>query len=230
MDERRLVGRDADHRLLELHLDQTALGAELDDLALDLDRHPRHELGALENRQDVVQHDSGLELQRGQTRGDLVEAAAVLLERLEALIGLGEYDRDLVEQVLGAAEVERDDVTPLRDRDHEGVGLLGDALGGAVAGTGLGRADRRIGHQLDVGPEDLGRVVGEHDRPVHLRHLVELGRREVDVEPDSARIEKSEVVAGAYAHEAAGPGADDVVDSLTQRCTRRNGSPEHGRA
>ena len=53
--ERGLVGGDADHRLLELHLDQPALGAELDDVALDLDRHARHELGALEHGQDVVQ-------------------------------------------------------------------------------------------------------------------------------------------------------------------------------
>src|ERR1700750_2920792 len=37
--ERRLVGGGADHRLLELHLDEPALGAELDDVALDLYGH-----------------------------------------------------------------------------------------------------------------------------------------------------------------------------------------------
>ena len=45
VQQRGLVAGDADHRLLELHLDQAALGAELDDVALDLDRHARHELG-----------------------------------------------------------------------------------------------------------------------------------------------------------------------------------------
>ena len=53
--ERRLLGGRADHRLLELHLDQAALAAELDDVALDLDRHARHELGALQHGEHVVQ-------------------------------------------------------------------------------------------------------------------------------------------------------------------------------
>ena len=152
VQQRGLVGGDADHRLLELHLDQPALGAELDDVALDLDRHARHELGALEDGEDVVQRDAALELERGQAGGDLVEAGAVLVERRERLVGLGEDGRDLLEDVLRAVDVERDDVAALGDRDHERVGLLGHALGGAVAGAGLRREDRRVRHQLDVAP------------------------------------------------------------------------------
>ena len=137
MDERGLVGGGADHRLLELHLDEAALGAELDDVALDLDRHARHELGALEDRQDVVQRRAALELERGQAGGDLVEAGAVLVERRQRLVGLGQHDGDVLEDVLGAVDVERDDLAPLRDGDDQRVGLLGDALGGAVPGAGL---------------------------------------------------------------------------------------------
>ena len=187
MQQRGLVGGDADHRLLELHLDQPALGAELDDVALDLDRHAGHELGALEDGEDVVERDAALELERGQAGGDLVEAGAVLVEGRERLVGLGEDRGDLLEDVLGAVDVEGDDLAPLGDGDHERVGLLGHALGRAVAGARLGREDRRVRHQLDVGPGDLGRRGVERDRAVHLRELVEQLRRVIDVELDAAR-------------------------------------------
>ena len=111
--ERGLVGGGADHRLLELHLDEPALGAELDDVALDLDGHARHELGALEDREDVVEGRAALELQGGQARRDLVQARAVLVERRERLVGLGQDDGDVLEDVLRAVDVERDDLAPL---------------------------------------------------------------------------------------------------------------------
>ena len=141
--ERGLLGRGADHRLLELHLDQTALAAELDDVALDLDRHPRDELGALEHGQHVVQGGAALELERRQPGRDLVQAGAVLVERRQRLVGLGEHDGDVLEDVLGAVDVDRDHLAALGDRDHERVGLLGDPLGGAVARARLEREDRR---------------------------------------------------------------------------------------
>ena len=113
MDERGLVGGGADHRLLELHLDEPALGAQLDDVALDLDGHARHELGALEDREDVVERRAALELQGGQAGGDLVQARAVLVERRERLVGLGQDDGDVLEDVLRAVDVERDDLAAL---------------------------------------------------------------------------------------------------------------------
>ena len=116
MQQRGLVAGDADHRLLELHLDQPALGAELDDVALDLDRHAGHQLGALEDGQDVVQRHAALELERGQAGGDLVEARAVLVQRGQRLVGLGQDGGDLLEDVLRAVDVERDDVAALGDR------------------------------------------------------------------------------------------------------------------
>ena len=114
MDEGGLVGGDADHRLLELHLDQPALGAELDDVALDLDRHARDELGALQDGEHVVQRRAALELERGEAGGDLVQAGAVLVERRQRLVGLGEHDGDVLEDVLRAVDVERDDLAALR--------------------------------------------------------------------------------------------------------------------
>ena len=173
VQQRRLVGGDADHGLLELHLDQAALGAELDDVALDLDRHAGDELGALEHGEDVVERHAALELEGGQAGGDLIEPGAVLVERRERLVGLGQDGGDLLEDVLRAVDVERDDLTALGDRDHERVGLLGHALGRAVARARLEREDGRVRHQLDVGPGDLRRRGVERDRAVHLRELVE---------------------------------------------------------
>src|SRR3954453_24076316 len=222
VDEGRLVGGDADHRLLELHLDQPALGAELDDVALDLDGHAGHELGPLEDREHVVKCHAALELERGQAGRDLLEAAAVLLERGERLVRLGEDDRDVLEDVLRPVEVERDDVAPLRDRDHERAGLLRHALGGAVAGARLERHDRRVGHQLDVGPADLRAVGAQDDRAVHLRHLVEQGGRVVDVELDPARVEERELVAVADREQGAGARVEDVVEALAERRAGRH--------
>src|SRR5215218_2889087 len=215
--ERGLVAGDADHRLVKLHLDQAALGAELDDVALDLDAHARHELGALQHGEDVVERRAALELERGEARRDLIEAAAVLVERRERLVGLRKHDGDVLEDVLRAVDVERDDLAPLRDRDHERLGLLADALGRAVTGAGLERQDRRVGRQLDVAPDDLRGVRAEHERAVHLGELVEEGGRVVDVELEPTGEEEGEIVGVADDDQAAGTGVDDVVDSLAQR-------------
>ncbi len=215
--QRRLLGRCADHRLLELHLDQAPLAAELDDVALDLDGHAGDELRALQHREHVVQRRRALELQRGQPRRDLVQARAELLERRQRLVGLGEHDRDVLEDVLDAVDVDRDDLTALGDRDHQRVGLLGHALGGAMAGARLVGEDRRIGHQLDVRHRDLRGVGVEDDRPVHLRHLVEEGGRVVDVELDPAGEQEAQILGLADRDQAAGAGVEDALDALTER-------------
>ena len=220
MHERRLLGRDADHRLVELHLDQPALGAELDDVALDLHRHPGDELGALEHREHVVQGRAALELERREPGGDLVEAAAVLVERRQRLVGLGQHDGDLLQDVLDPVDVERDDLAALGDRDHQRVGLLGDPLGGAMAGAGLQREDRRVRGELDVGVDDLRRVGAQQDRAVHLRQLVEERRRVVELDLDAAGEQERQLLHLADHDQAAGPRVEDVVDPLAQRRPR----------
>src|SRR4051812_24602889 len=222
VDEGGLVGGDADHDLLELHLDEPALGAELDDVALDLDGHARHELGALEDREHVVQRGAALELQRGQAGGDLVEPRAVLVEGRQRLVGLGQHDGDVLEDVLRAVDVEADDLAPLRDGDDDRIGLLRDALGGAVAGARLQRQDRRVRRELDVGHRDLGRVGVQDDAAVHLRPLVEQGRRVVDVELDASGEQEAELVMVADHQEPARVGVEDVVQALAERGAGRD--------
>jgi hypothetical protein len=164
-----------------------------------------------------VEGGPALELQRGQAGGDLVQARAVLVQRGQRLVGLGQDDGDVLEDVLRAVHVQRDDLAPLGDRDDERVGLLGDALGGTVPGAGLHRQDRRVGHELDVGHRDLRRVGVQHDGAVHLGHLVEQRGRVVDLELDAAREEEAQLLDLADEDQPAGARVDDVVDALTQR-------------
>ena len=158
-----------------------------------------------------------LEFERGQPGRDLVEAGAELLERRKRLVGLREHDRDVLEDVLDAVHVDRDDLAALRDRDHERFRLLGDTLGGAVAGAGLVREDRRVGHQLDVRHHDLGRIRVEDDRAVHLGHLVQERRAVVDLQLDAAGEHEAQVLGFADRDQTAGARVQDALDALAQR-------------
>jgi hypothetical protein len=169
-----------------------------------------------------VEGHTALELKRRQARRDLVEARPVLVEGRQRLVGLGQHGGDLLEDVLRAVYVERDDVAALRDGDDERVGLLGDALGGAVARAGLRGQDRRVRHQLHVAPGDLRRGAVKGDGAVHLRQLVDHRRRVVDVELDPAREQERELVGVADNQQPAGPRVDDVVDAFAYRSARRD--------
>ena len=152
---------DAGHELLELQRQQAAVGAELDDVALDLGGDAPHHLQALADRHGVADRDEVLDLERGQRAGDLVEAQLVALERRERLVGARQDRGAVVEDVAPAAGVERDDAHRLADAHDRVAGLLGDPLGGAVAGAGLLGRDGRVGDELHARPHDLAEVAGE---------------------------------------------------------------------
>ena len=193
-DDRVALARHVSHELLELQPDQPALGAELDAVARDARCHPRDHLCPLEDDEHVVEDDGVLELERGQARQHLLEPLPVGVERRERLVRLGEHVGDRVELVPRGPDEDRDRLPLLRDRDHERAGLFRHALGGAMPRAGLVRRDRRVGHELDVGPrEPLDRVVDD-DRAVHLCELVQQLGPERRVEPDAAGVEEREEV------------------------------------
>ena len=132
VDDHRALGGHLADELVQLHLDQARLGAELDAVALDLRRHARRHLGTLEDDEHVVQHDGVLELERRQPREHLLEPLPVRLERGERLVRLREHLGHRIELVASRPDVHRDRRALLGDRDHERTRLLGDALGGAV--------------------------------------------------------------------------------------------------
>ena len=189
--------------------------------------HARGQLGPLNRDEHIVEHDRVLELERGQARQHLLEPRAVRLERRERLIRLGQHVGDRLELVARLADEDRDRLTLLRDRDHERVRLLGDSLGRAVPGAGLGRGDRRVRHQLHVRVGELRNRRVDDDRPVHLGQLVEQLRRERQVEPHAAREQERELLRVADHDQRALARADDVVDRLPQLGSRRD-APDRG--
>ena len=96
-------------QLVQLQPDEAALGAELDDVALDLFGDPPDHLAALQHRDHVAQGDEVLDLEGGERRDDVVEAELVALEGLQRLVGPVEQAGDRLERVLGVADVDGDD-------------------------------------------------------------------------------------------------------------------------
>ena len=77
--------------LLELEAEQPAVGAELDDVVLDLGRDATHHLEALQHGSHVAHRDQVFDLEGGKGRGDLVEAHLVALEGGQGLVGTGQH-------------------------------------------------------------------------------------------------------------------------------------------
>ena len=88
-DDQLALGVDAGDQLLELEGEQPAVGAELEDVVLDLAGDPDDHLESLRDDRDVAHRDEVLDLEGGQGAGDLVEAQLVALEGGERLVGAG---------------------------------------------------------------------------------------------------------------------------------------------
>ena len=222
VDDGRTLCRHVTDELVQLHLDQPRLRAELDTIARNLGGHARRHLGTLQDNEDVVEHHRVLELERRQPGQHLLEPLAVGLERRERLVRLRQHFVHRVELVARRPDVDRDCRALLGDRDHECAGLLRDAFCRAMTSARLVRRNRRVGHQLHVRVGELRQRRVDDDRPVHLRQLVEELRRKRDVEPDPAGEEKRELVRIADHDQRALARADDVVDALTQLGARRD--------
>ena len=85
---------DAGEQLVELEASQPAVGAELDDVALDLLGDPADHLGPLEDGDHVAHRDQVLDLQSGEGVGDRVEPVPVTLQGLQGLIGPADQPGD----------------------------------------------------------------------------------------------------------------------------------------
>ena len=162
---------DAAHELLELEEDQAALGAELDDVALDLVGDAAHHLRPLEDGDGVPDGHEVLDLEGRQRAGDGVEAVLVALQRLQGGVGLAQHPGDRLQRVLLVVAVDGHDRHRLGHGDDRHVDLAGHPLGGAVPGARLRRGDVGVGHEVDVAPGDPGAVGGQDQGAVHLGQL-----------------------------------------------------------
>ncbi len=80
-------------QFLQLQLELTAVGAQLDHVGVDLQADPAHHLQALRHRHHVAQRHEVLDLGGGQLPVDLVEAGLVALQGGDGLVGPGQDGR-----------------------------------------------------------------------------------------------------------------------------------------
>ena len=196
------------------------LGAQLDDRGLDLLGHAAHRLAALQHGGDVAHGDQVLHLQRGERGGGVVQADLVALQRLEGLVAADEQPRDLLQRVLGVADVDGDDAHVLADGDDRHGERPGHPLGRAVPGPRLAGEHVRVGHQVDVGPGDAAGVGREDDGRVHLAQLGQTLGRELGVHQEAARADGQHLGVVADDEERAPLRLDDPVQPVPQRRTR----------
>ena len=109
---------DAADQLVELQGEQPAVGAELDDVTVDLAGDAADHLEPLSDRRDVANRDQVFDLEVGQGAGDLVETQLVALEGGQRLVGPGQDRGGVLEHVAAAGDVQSDDVHRLAHRDH----------------------------------------------------------------------------------------------------------------
>ena len=202
--------------LLELEGEEAAVGAELDDVVVDVGGDAADHLEELEDGGDVADGDEVLDLEGVERLGRLGEAVRVPLEGGQGLVGAGEDRLAGLEDVALAVDVEGGDLHRLAHRDDRVAGLTGDALGGAVAHAGLGGLDGGGGHELDVGAADAAGARVDDDGAVHLGQLAQPRGGELDIEVESARGDRLDRLVEAEDDDRAGASAQDALEGVAQ--------------
>ena len=181
-----MLGQQAPGELLDLQGQKAPVGAELQDVGIDVVGDTTDHLHELEHRGDVAYGDEVLDLQGVQAGGGLIETGLVALKGGQGLVGAGQDRLAGLQDVTLAVHVQGDDPHRLAHGDDWVAGLAGHALGGAVAHARLRGLDRGVGQELDVGAPDPGGVHVDDDAAVHLGQLAQAGRGELDVEVEAA--------------------------------------------
>src|ERR671921_135495 len=174
--------------LLELHLDQPALAAQLPHVSLYLFGDPGRVLEGTDGADYLPQRHGPVVLVHGQVPRLLPQPPGELLERCDGRVRLGQDHPDILEDVRTVrALVEAHHPPSLGDRYDEAARLLRRAVGRQVAHPGLLGFQGGVRAQLDVRVVDRRDVGRDHDRAVHLGELVEAHRREFHLDLHPAR-------------------------------------------
>ena len=115
---------------------------------------------------------------------------------------------------LQVVAIDGDDRHGRRHREHGNVDGAGHPLGRPVTGPGLRRRDRRVGHQVDVGPGDPRGILGQDDGAVHLGQLRQALRAELRVEQEPAGADGQHIGAVADDDQTAALGPQDAVEAV----------------
>lgn len=147
---------------------------------------------------------------------DLVEPELVPLQRGQRLVRAGEDRGRVLQDPPLPVHVQRDQPHGLGDGDDGEADLLAHPVRRAVPGAGLLRGDGGVGHQLHTGPQDLGDVLVDDDAAVELAQLAQPGRRELDVQHETAAAHRLDGLVPAEHDEPAGVAAEDALQAVTQ--------------
>ncbi len=213
--ERALLAHPGE-KLRELEGEQAAVGAELDDIALDLQRDAQHHLATLRDHRDIAHGDEVVDLQGGEVGAHLVESHAVALERRDGLVGAGEDRAGVLQDVAPTVDVDRDGRHGLADADRGVECLTRDPVGGAVARARLVGGECGIGVQVHGCAQDARRVVVEDDRAVHLGEFAQSIGGELDVEGEAAARDDIDRTVKAEDDERSGATAEDALEAVAQ--------------
>ena len=206
--------------LLELHLHELALVAQLDNAILKLSLCLLHDLEARENPGDIGERNVVIELEGRQTQQGAVERLTGGLKRGDELVDRAHDGGDGLDLIALAVNVHVDDGTTGRDRDHDGIGEHRHASGSAVTHARLARGKRGIGIEVEVGAQDLGEVAVDNDGTVHLGELEQAVRGERNVEWEAVVTGSEHVFGVADADKGTQVTGDDHVEGGADRLTR----------
>ena len=212
--------------LLELHLHELALVAQLDNAILKLSLCLLHDLETRENAGDVGERNVVVELKGRQAQQGAVERLTGGLERGDELVDRAHDGGDGLDLVALAVNVHVDDGTTGRDRDHDGIGEHRHASGSAVTHARLTRGERGIGIEVEVGAQDLGEVAIDDDGAVHLGKLEQAVRGKRNVEREAVVTSSEHVFGVADADKGAQVTSNDHVEGGADRlarCRQANG-------
>ncbi len=122
----------------------------------------------------------------------------------------------------GGADVDRDDLHRLADRHDGKPGLLGDPVGGAVAGAGLVGVDALVGHQVHRRALDARDVAVDDHGAVHLGQLAQAGGGERHVESEATGAQRLDRLVVAQHDQGPGAAAQDALQPVAERGPRRD--------
>ena len=205
--------------LLELHLHELALVAQLDDTILKLGLCLLHDLETREDAGDVGERDVVVELKGRQAQQGAIERLTGSLERGDELVDRAHDGGDGLDLVALAVDVHVDDGTTSRNRDHDGVGEHRHASGSTVTHARLTRGERGIGIEMEVGAQDLGEVAIDNDGAVHLGKLEQAVRGKRNVEREAVVTGSEHVFGVADADKSTQVTGNDHVEGGADRLT-----------
>ena len=203
--------------LLELHLHELALVAQLDNAILKFGLCLLHDLEARENTGNVGERNVVIELEGRQAQQGAIERLTGGLERGDELVDRAHDGGDRLDLVALTVDVHVDDGTTSRNRDHDGVGEHRHASGSTVTHARLTRGERGIGIEVEVGAQDLGEVAIDNDGAVHLGKLEQAVRGKRNVEREAVVTSSEHVFGVADADKGAQVTSNDHVEGGANR-------------